>query len=81
MAGPVVDLHLPNGLGVLVQHLQGVLAACATTEALDDLAVDAQAQDSSGYFVILRDHRLLGLQLATAWCVSTTTAGWQQVRC
>lgn len=59
-------LHLPNRLGILVQHFEGELSPRATIKALHHLSINAKAQDGSGNLVVLSDHRLFGGQGPTS---------------
>ena len=51
--GAEVQVDLPPGLGVVLEHLEGELLAALLVGALDHLAVDAQAEDVVGDAVVV----------------------------
>ena len=51
--GAEVQVDLPPGLGVVLEHLEGELLAALLVGALDHLAVDPQAEDVVGDAVVV----------------------------
>lgn len=61
--GPPMQVDLASRLRVVLEHLEGEFVAGFLVLALDDLAVDAEAEDDVGHAVVVGERRRLDVHV------------------